>query len=280
MERMPRLDAVVQIGTGYALPEGHRIATYEDMTVAQALSLPYPEWRCLSKREQAAALERQARAYSQAAVCCFSTQWAADSAIKDYGLPADKARVVGIGRNHAPRPVSRNWSTPRFLLAGGDWERKNGAAVVRSFARVRETFPEAHLDLVGNHPRVDVEGVVGHGWLSLANAEDRRKLDALFEAATCFVMPSWCEPAGIAYLEAGAGGVPSIGSTVGGSRELIGEGGCVVDPSNDAALLDAMLRFSNDNVAREAGQRASRHAEAFTWPAVADRVLAALELLQ
>ena len=124
------------------VPRGLRIATFEDMTVAQALSLPYPEWQCLSKRERAAALERQARSYSQAAVCCFTTQWAADSAINDYGVPAEKTHVVGVGRNHSPRPAARDWGAPRFLFVGGDWERKNGDAVVRSFARVRESIPE------------------------------------------------------------------------------------------------------------------------------------------
>ena len=279
VRRAPHLDAVVQIGTSYALPPGLRVATFEDMTVAQALSLPYPEWRCLSKREQAAAVERQGRAYSQAEACCFTTQWAADSAIRDYGVPAEKTHVVGVGRNHAPRPAQRDWSVPRFLFVGGDWERKNGDAVVRSFARVRESISGARLDLVGSHPRVEAQGVFGHGWLSLADDDERRKLDGLFEQATCFVMPSLCEPSAISYVEAAAAGVPSIGSAVGGSGELIGDGGCVVDPLDEEALFSAMLRLSDGEVAREAGARALRRADHFTWPAVAGRILATLQPL-
>ena len=96
---------------------------------------------------------------------------------------------------------------PRFLFVGFDWERKNGDGVVRSFARVRESIPGARLDIVGSDARVGVEGVVGHGRLSLSDYDDRRRLDGLFETATCFVMPSWSEPAGISYLEAAAAGV-------------------------------------------------------------------------
>jgi glycosyltransferase involved in cell wall biosynthesis len=277
LRRAPPLAGVVQIGTGYGLPHGLCVATFEDMTVAQALSLPYAEWRSLSDREQRAAIARQAKAYSQAMACCFATRWAADSAVHDYRVPPEKVHVVGLGRNHSPSPATRDWTTPRFLFVGGDWERKNGDAVVRAFVRLREWIPTARLDLVGRHPRLDIDGIVGHGWLAL-DGPDRTRLDGLFEAATCFVMPSWCEPAGIAYLEAGAAGLPCIGSTVGGSEELIGDGGCVVEPADEQALLDAMLRFSVPETAGEAGALALRRADSFTWSAVASRILAALGL--
>ena len=277
VRRAALLDAVVQIQTNYAVPPGPPVATLEDMTVAQALELPYPEWRALSKRERQAALDRQRRAYERASVCCFMTQWAADSAIDDYGIPAEKTVVVGVGRNHTPEPVDRDWRTPRYLLVGGDWVRKNGDAILRAFARIRAEVPEARLDLVGTHPDVRQHGVHGHGWLSLANDEHRRRLDGLFEAATCFVMPSLCEPSAISYLEAGAAGVPSIGSTVGGSRELIGDGGCVVDPYDDEALFDAMLSLADGDAARAAGERALARSDWFTWPNVAERILVALE---
>lgn len=275
-QAMP-LDAVIQIGTAYAVPKHMRIVTFEDMTVRQALALPYPEWTGLSPREQAAAVERGRSAYAQATACCFTTQWAADSAVNDYGVPKEKTHVVGVGRNHSPRPVDRDWGTPRFIFVGGDWKRKNGDAVIRCLLRLREAIPDAQLDLVGNHPRIDVAGVVGHGWLSLSDAAARAKLDRLFERATCFVMPSLCEPSAISYVEAAAAGIPSIGSTVGGSAELIGDGGCVVDPYDDDALYDAMSTFADAATARLAGARAVAQAERFTWEKVARRLLAAIE---
>ena len=89
-------------------------------------------------------------------------------------------------------------------------------------------------------------------------------------------MPSWCEPSAIAYVEAAAAGIASIGSTVGGSAHLIGDGGCVVDPADEQGLLDAMSLADGDT-AREAGARALARAEWFTWPEVARRILAALD---
>jgi len=271
------LDGAVQLGTGYSLPDGLRIATYEDMTVPQALSLPYPEWQELSDTEVAARIEGQRRAYRQATACCFTSTWAAESAVRDCGVPEEKVHVVGIGWNRAPSPRERDWSKPRFLFVGGDWQRKNGDAVVRVFKRLRERVPEAALDVVGNHPPVDIAGVAGHGWLSPAVESERRELERLFAAATCFVMPSLFEPAGIVYLEAAKAGTPSIGTTVGGSRYLIGDGGVVVDPGDDNALLRAMLELSTPSAAREAGERARRRAEHFSWRAVAERIVAVLD---
>jgi glycosyltransferase involved in cell wall biosynthesis len=278
IERATPLDAAIQLGTEYYLPAAVPTATFEDMTVAQAVTLPYPKWQLLTERERAARRDLQRRVYEQAVACCFATPWAAESAVEDYDVPQERVHVVGIGPNHTPEPVARDWRLPRFLWVGSDWWRKNGDAVVRAFVHVRDVVPGARLDLVGSHPRSLVDGVVGHGPLSLANPEERARLVALFQSATCFVMPSQCEPAGIAYVEAGTAGVPSIGSTVGGSAYLIGDGGCVVEPGDDGALVEAMRQLADADVARAAGARARTHVEPLAWPAVAQRVLAALGL--
>ena len=100
---------------------------------------------------------------------------------------------------------------------------------------------------------------------------------ACFEAATCFVMPSRMEPAGLVYLEAGAAGIASIGTTVGGAPELIGDGGRTVDPGDQQALERAMLELSDPAVAQRLGEAARRHSEYFTWRGTAERLLAALD---
>ena len=107
MRRALPLDAVVQIQTNYEIAPGIPVATFEDMTVAQAVELPYPDWRALSRREKRRAMDRQRRAYERASVCCFTTMWAANSAVADYGVSPEKINVVGVGRNHAPSSVDQ-----------------------------------------------------------------------------------------------------------------------------------------------------------------------------
>jgi glycosyltransferase involved in cell wall biosynthesis len=272
------LDGIVQIGTGYTLRADAPIATFEDMTILQTLGQAYIGWDSLSARGVEARLARQRANYASAAAVCMTSRWAAESAVRDYGVPAEKVHVVGVGRNHtAPPSVPRDWTTPRFLYVGMDWERKNGAGILRAFARLRDELPAARLDLVGVHPDVDLPGVTGHGILRLDVEEEHARLERLFAESTCFVMPSHTEASAIAYVEAGAAGLPSIGTTSGGSDYLIGDGGVVVDPTDDAALLDAMRRLSDPETARRLGAAARLRSEMFTWPAVARRLLDALE---
>lgn len=278
VRRAGHLDAIVQIGTGYAIPAGLPVATFEDLTIPQAIELGFPGWDILSKRAIASRVSRQRTAYDRATACCLSTPWAATSVVRDYSVPATKVHAVGLGRNHEPSPVERTWSTPRFLFVGLDWEGKNGAGLLRVFARVRERHPDARLDLVGGHPPIEQAGVHGHGVLRMDDPGERARVESLFQSATCFVMPSQYEASAIAYIEAGAAGLPVIGSSAGGSGDLIGDGGCVVAPGDDERLLAAMLDYCDPSVAALVGARALERSRMFTWRAAAERIVRALAL--
>jgi glycosyltransferase involved in cell wall biosynthesis len=278
LRRAGHLDGIVQIGTGFTLKTDIPVATFEDMTVLQTKTHPYLGWDLRSERSFAARVERQRRAYERSVACCLTSRWAAESVTRDYGVPPDKVHVVGVGRNHsAPPEVERDWSVPRFLFVGLDWQRKNGDGVLRAFARVREERSDARLDVVGGHPPLDAPGVTGHGILRLDVSEQHDRLERLFAESTCFVMPSRSEASAIAYVEAAAAGLPSIGTSSGGSDYLIGDGGLIVDPTDDDALLDAMRRLSDPETAEQMGAAAKRRSELFTWPEVARRLMRALE---
>jgi glycosyltransferase involved in cell wall biosynthesis len=279
LRSLGRFDAVVQIGTGYEVPEGAPIATFEDLTIPQALALEYPGWERLSAAAIRRRIEIQRRSYERATACCSSTAWAAESVVADYGIDRAKVHAVGLGRNSEPvPPADRDWSRPRFLFVGLDWEGKNGPGVLRAFARLRAELPDARLDIVGGHPELDAPGVHGHGVLRMGVAEEKARLERLFESATCFVVPSHREASAIVYLESAAAGLPVIGSAAGGSRDLIGDGGCVVDPADDDALFAAMREYSDPDTARDVGAAGLRRSPGFTWRAVAARIARAVEL--
>lgn len=277
LSRERPLDGVVHVGSGYLLPVAMPVVTWEDMTVAQAVRMPDSEYAHLSASAVRRWRERQRRIYERARACCVGSHWARDSVVHDYGIAAERVHVVGFGHNAEPVDAERDWSSPRFLFVGRRWERKNGPAVLRAFARLREEVRHARLDLVGGHPPVEMEGAVGHGTLRFDVTADRERYATLMREATCLVMPSLYEPFGIAHLDAGAAGVASIGSTVGGAAEAIGEGGLLVDPRDDDQLLAAMRRMCDPGAAREMGAAARRNSARFTWPLVAQRVLRALE---
>lgn len=244
----------------------------DDLTLAHAFDL---DWRGLSAASpgmRARALRSQQVAYRQAVACCAASSWAARSMVDDLGVSLERVHVVGFGVRGPIRDVVRDWTHPRFLFVGMDWARKNGDAVVRAFAALRREFPAAELDVVGNHPRLDMEGVRLHGVLPRGVPDAQRRLGHLAERSTCLVMPSEIEPFGVVYVEAAAVGVPSIGTTVGGAGDAVGDGGLLVDPRQPRQLLAAMRDLAEPAAARRYGAAALRHAARCTWEIVAQRL--------
>ena len=79
--------------------------------------------------------------------------------------------------------------------------------------------------------------------------------------ADLFVLASRAEPLGVAYMEAMALGVATVGTAAGGVREIIddGEDGVLVPPGDASRLAETMRSLLGDEPARrrlgEAGRR-------------------------
>jgi glycosyltransferase involved in cell wall biosynthesis len=255
-------------------PPGVQLITYEDSTILQ-LSRSSSWWLSrVPPAEIRRLVAHSRRSYERATVCCVATSWTKHSLVTEFGVPEDKVVVVGIGRNRFPRFIAdRAWHSPHFLYVGMNWERKNGAMVLRAFQRVRARRPNVRLSIVGPAPELDEPGVTFHGLIPLGAPGSEERLAEIFERATCFVLPAVSEPAGIANLEAMSAGLPAIGTTIGGGGELIGDGGTVVDPYDEEALAATMDRFADADIARRTGAIAAERAAQFTWPNVTQRIL-------
>jgi glycogen synthase len=276
--RRQAVDGAIQIGTTFALPAGVRFVPLEDMTLSQATAV-HPVFSRMSGAVVAAWERRRAEIYRAAHMCAPASHWTADSLHRDYGIARARMGVVGFGANHIAPASERRWEPPRFLFIGIDWERKGGPALLRAFARLRDTVPAATLDVVGGHPPLTAEGVSFHGLLSRRDPRQRGLLLELLARASCFVMPSLVEPFGIAYLEAAAAGIPSIATSIGGPADAVGsDAGVVVDPRDEDALVAAMTRLADPETAKRMGAAARERAKLYTWPCVAERLLRALEL--
>ncbi len=271
------VDGVVQIGTSYVVRHP-RLVTYEDMTIPQAFGSPWFGWQWLPAWVVAGRRRTQRAAYREAWRACTATPWTASSIISDYGIPAAQVVPVGIGANHDSTVVSRDWSQPKFLFIGKDWTDKNGPTLLKAFALLRQVHPTATLDIVGNHPAIDEPGVTGHGYLALAEPGPRATMARLLSEATCLVVPTSFEPAGIAYVEAAAAGLPSIGTNRGGAADVIGPGGLTVDPTSASELARAMSAMCDAGTAMSYGAAGAARAGLLTWPAVGRRLLQTMGL--
>ncbi len=278
-----RCDAWIVPAMGYGRPVGGRVASLCEVTPAQ-LDQADPEvvqtmWADITPAQLRAFGRQQVKLHHAATACCVASGWAGASLVRDHGVPEDRVHVVGYGANVTMvPPPERDWSRPRFLFAGIGWERKNGDRVLRAFSRLREEVPSASLELVGDHPRIDLPGVTGHGVVRYQEERGRCLLESLYRDATCFVMPSIHEHFGIVYVEAASAGLPSIGTAFGGTETSIAGGGVLVDPFDDDALKIAMLKLSNPEEAQRLGAIAHRRSKRLTWHKTAERIVRALDL--
>lgn len=100
-----------------------------------------------------------------------------------------------------------------------------------------------HTELAADIARLGLED---HA--TLLGAIDADAVRARLDAAHIFVLASWHEPLGVAYMEAMSMGVPTIGTNAGGVPELItsGRDGLLVPPKNPTLLADTIAALAAD----------------------------------
>jgi glycosyltransferase involved in cell wall biosynthesis len=167
-------------------------------------------------------------------------------------------------------PAGPRWehSPGRYLLTAGrvDDPRKNVDSALRSFAKLKNEFPDLHFVALGevdhHSARRDLATRLGisarvHFPGSIAGDE----LSAAYRGAEGFLLTSRQEGLGIVVLEAQASALPCAVMRCGGSDELIsdGETGFLVHQGDEDALANRLrLILSNRTKALEIGDRARR----------------------
>ena len=211
------------------------VAFWTDATFAQMVGL-YPEFQRLTTAtiENGNRLERLA--LCRATVAIYASEWAAESAVSDYGVDPAKIRVIPFGAN---LPVSRTdveidriianrrGDLCRLLFVGVDWKRKGGDTALRIVKRLNDLGIRAELTIVGATPDIpekmkDLVNVVG--FISKSTEQGREALQQLFASSHFLLMPSRAECFGVVFAEAAAFGVPSIATNVGGIPAVVLEG--------------------------------------------------------
>lgn len=211
-------------------------ALVHDGTFSQLVDY-YQHFSRLSDRSLRLGHESYRRAIANASVVIFSSQWAAQSAIRDYGADPANVHVIEFGANlqYPPSPETVAGlaesrlakGVHRFLFLGVQWKRKGGDDAVAFVKTLRRMNVPAVLDIVGCSMPENAEArdfCVEHGFLDKRKSADREKLDKLFRDASFLLVPSMAECFGCVYCEANAYGVPSIGRDTGGVSQVIRPG--------------------------------------------------------
>jgi len=189
-------------------------------------------------------------------------------AIVPNGIPVDRYR--GSPEDRIPWRARQHFSEDAvlFISVARLEPPKNPLMLLRAFAALDD--PRAHLIMLGQGSlRVQLEAFVTERGLSqrVHLLGKRMDIPECLSASDVFVLSSDWEGNPLAVMEAMAGGLPVIGTTVGGVPELVrsGQDGILVSPGNDRAFADAMRILLNNVEKRRAMAQAARvHArEAF-----------------
>lgn len=194
------------------------------------------------------------RAFQHANALVSWCEWAKDSLIADYGVPAEKIHVIAPGVDLAQWP--RRWGAervrasqnrlPRLLFVGGDFTRKGGDILLECFSRY--FADRCELSIVTQSPvtpRANLQ--VYHNVTPNSDT-----LLRLYAESDIFVFPTLADCAPLAVPEAMAASLPVITTRIGAIPEMVrdGEEGLLVAPGDVESLRAAIERLLDDPLLR------------------------------
>jgi glycosyltransferase involved in cell wall biosynthesis len=230
-------------------------------------------------------------------VMCISESSRSDF-ISVTGMAEDRTFVVPLAaspqifrpENDAARLQSaltrQGIADGRYILSLCTLEpRKNLARLVRAFAAMvaDPALNDVRLALIGALgwktesllETIRTVGLPSDRLMLLGHVPDD-DLRALLTGASVFVYPSLYEGFGLPVLEAMQCGVPVVTSNTSSLPEVVGDAALCVDPTDEAALAQAMTTALTDSaLALELRRRGLDRAKSFTWRRTADEAVAA-----
>ena len=177
--------------------------------------------------------------------------------------------------------IERQPPTLPTLLSVGDIKPRKGQLIsLAAFARVKASRPEARYFLIGHYKQNDyykqVQRYISEQQLKDVHIMGRisdEELRGYYQTASLFLLTPQqdglkFEGFGLVYLEAGAYGLPVVGTRSGGVAEAVkdGETGFLAEPDNVDGIAAAILRLLDDQELAGRMGRANRlWAETLTW---------------
>lgn len=209
-----------------------RIVYISDATFRSASKI-YPEMKALPAWLSRQCDQNEARALQRADFVILPSKWAINSAILDYGLPAEKLFQLPFGANIDPdrieeffRPKTIGKGEITFLFASADWHRKGGDKAIAICQALRDQSIDAKLTILGPAPDYakSIDFVHCKGFLRKSNPSQLAEICETFRNAHFLLLPTLADASPIVFAEAQAFGTPPITHDVGGTGSSIKDG--------------------------------------------------------
>jgi glycosyltransferase involved in cell wall biosynthesis len=201
----------------------------------------------------------QEQALKKASAVLYSSAWAAQSAIEDYGTDPRKVHVIPFGANLDEKPsreiaLARKKPSDccRLLFLGVDWIRKGGEIAFETLLKLEERGIQAELIVCGctppkgfSHQKMKVIP-----FLDKNDVRQRKELDELFMSSDFLLVPTRGDCSPIVFCEANAFGLPIVTTSTGGVPEIVknGENGVLlpIEARGDAYAEVIAEIYQND----------------------------------
>ncbi len=210
------------------------IVFWTDATFAGMINYyPYPfSGLCAESIKNGNDMEQ--RALSKCRIAIYSSDWAADTAIKCYDVDPIKVKVVPFGANvECNRSIDdiedmlrkKNLDICKLLFVGVDWGRKGGvfALEVAELLNCRGIPTELHV--IGCDPKIKIPKFVKkHGFISKRTKSGEICFDQLMAESHFLILPARAECCAVVLAEANSFGLPTLASRTGGIPTVIRNG--------------------------------------------------------
>ena len=202
------------------------IVFWTDATFAGMIDF-YPGFSNLCKESIKNGNRMEKSALQRCELAIYSSEWAANTAIQNYGIDETKVKVVPFGANIKcsrtnddvknlieKRPIDKC----KLLFMGVDWTRKGGNIAIRVTKELNKLGLQTELTIAGCQPILDEPlptFIKSLGFVS------ENKKDDLFAESHFFILPSKADCTPIVFCEANSFGVPCLTTNVGGIPTII-----------------------------------------------------------
>lgn len=190
-----------------------------DANVGQLLNY-YPYYSgfgWLSKKET---MFIEKKMLQKATANIFSSEWAANYAVNQYGIERAKIKVLKFGAN---LNVPENWQFNKnlhheitFLFLAVDWVRKRGDLAYQSIKNLKEKGYNVKMQIIGCNPDISEDWVNIIPFLNKNKPEDLQEIQKHLLDSHFLFVPTQADCTPIAFCEAAAFGLPVISTDTGG----------------------------------------------------------------
>jgi glycosyltransferase involved in cell wall biosynthesis len=284
--QLPRAAAVdhldVFFAPQYTAPLALRLPTV--VTIHDVSFAAHPEWFRTREGARLRWLSRQAAVHASAVLTV--SEFSRREIIEHFRIPDARVRVIpGAIPTRRTARTPNGEREPRLLFVGSIFNRRHVVDLIRAFAAVARTHPDASLDIAGDNrsfPHEDIADAiireeVGNQirWHRYVSDE---QLDDLYGRARAFAFLSEYEGQGLTPLEALVAGAPSVLLETPVARESCGAAALYVPLGSMRKITAALEQILFDESTREGLLAAAPAVLArYSWPRAARETMTAIE---